>query len=41
MLSPICLETVQRIDALFDIDRDINGHTAEARQRPGKPWRRP
>ena len=31
-LSPICLEAVQRIDALFDIERDINGHTAEARQ---------
>ncbi len=24
VLSPICLETVQRIDALFDIERDIN-----------------
>ena len=32
VLSPICLEAVQRIDALFDIERDINGHTAEARQ---------
>ena len=32
VLSPICLEAVQRIDALFDIERDIIGHTAEARQ---------
>ena len=28
----ICLEAVQRIDALFDIERDINGHAAEARR---------
>ncbi len=32
VLSPICLEAVQRIDALFDIERTINGHPAEARQ---------
>ena len=32
MLSPICLEAVQRIDVLFDIERDINGHGIEARQ---------
>ena len=32
VLSPICLEAVQRIDALFDIERDINGHAAEARR---------
>ncbi len=32
MLSPICLEAVQRIDALFDIERDINGHDAEVRR---------
>ena len=32
VLSPICLEAVQRIDALFDVERDINGHTAEARR---------
>lgn len=31
-LSPLCLEAVQRIDALFDIERDINGHPADARQ---------
>ena len=32
VLSPICLEAVQRIDALFDIERDINGHSGEARR---------
>ena len=32
MLSPICLEAVQRIDALFAIERDINGHDAEVRR---------
>ena len=32
VLSPICLEAVQRIDALFDIERDINGYGIEARQ---------
>ena len=32
VLSPICLEAVQRIDALFDIEREINGRTAGARQ---------
>ena len=32
VLSPICLEAVQRIDALFDIERNINGHSTEARQ---------
>ena len=32
VLSPICLEAVQRIDALFDIERDINGHSAEERR---------
>jgi transposase len=32
VLSPICLEAMQRINALFDIERDINGHAAEARQ---------
>jgi len=31
VLSPICLEAVQRIDALFDIERDINGHSADER----------
>ena len=32
VLSPICLEAVQRIDALFDIERDINGHTPDDRR---------
>jgi len=32
VLSPICLEAVQRIDALFDIERDINGHSADERR---------
>ena len=32
VLSPICLEAVLRIDALFDIEREINGQPAEARQ---------
>ena len=32
VLSPICLEAVQRIDALFDIERDINGHNPEDRR---------
>jgi len=32
-ISPIALEAVKRIDALFDIEREINGLTAEARLR--------
>ncbi len=32
VLSPICLEAVQRIDALFDIEREINGHSPEDRR---------
>ena len=32
-ISPIALEAVQRIDALFDIERDINGRSAEERRR--------
>ena len=32
VLSPICLEAVQRIDALFDVERDINGQDAQARR---------
>ena len=31
MISPIALEAVKRIDALFDIERDINGLAAEER----------
>jgi hypothetical protein len=32
-ISPIALEAVKRIDALFDIERDINGRSAEERRR--------
>jgi transposase len=32
-ISPIALEAVKRIDVLFDIERDINGLSAEERQR--------
>jgi transposase len=31
VISPIALETVQRIDALFDIERNINGLSADQR----------
>jgi len=31
-ISPLCLEAVQRIDALFDIERDINGCSADQRR---------
>ena len=30
-ISPMALEAVKRIDALFDIERDINGLAAEQR----------
>ena len=30
-ISPLALEAVTRIDALFDIERTINGETAERR----------
>jgi transposase len=32
-ISPIALEAVKRIDALFDIERDINGRSTEERLR--------
>jgi len=32
VISPIALEAVRRIDALFAIERDINGHGAEQRR---------
>lgn len=32
VLSPIAIEVVHRIDALFDIERTINGKSAEERQ---------
>src|SRR6202043_2433994 len=31
-ISPLCLEAVQRIDKLFDIERDINGCSADQRR---------
>ena len=31
VISPLCLEAMQRIDKLFDIDRDINGCPAHQR----------
>jgi transposase len=31
-ISPIALEAVRRIDALFEIERTINGHSAEQRR---------
>jgi len=32
-ISPVALEAVKRIDALFDIERNINGLSAEERLR--------
>jgi hypothetical protein len=32
VISPIAFEAVRRIDALFDIERDINGQSAERRR---------
>jgi hypothetical protein len=32
-ISPIALEAVKRIDALFDVERGINGRSAEERLR--------
>ncbi len=32
-ISPLALEAVQRIDRLFEIERDINGRSAEERRR--------
>ena len=32
MISPVALEAVRRIDALFDIERDINGQSAKQRR---------
>jgi len=33
--APIAIEAVRRIDALFAIEREINGMTAEGRRRCG------
>jgi transposase len=41
VLSPICLEAVQRIDALFDIERDINGYSADERRTTRQALSRP
>ena len=32
MISPLALEAVRRIDALFEIEREINGQSAEQRR---------
>ena len=40
-ISPIALEAVQRIDVLFDIERDINGLSAEDRLRPRRERSKP
>lgn len=32
VISPLALETVRRIDALFEIERGINGETPERRR---------
>jgi transposase len=32
VISPLCLEAVRRIDAVFDIERDISGCTADQRR---------
>jgi len=32
VLSPLAVEAVRRIDALFDIERTINGHSADRRR---------
>jgi transposase len=40
-ISPIALEAVQRIDAIFDIERDINGLSADARHAARQTLSRP
>jgi hypothetical protein len=32
VISPLCLEAVQRIDKLFEIEREINGSSADHRR---------
>lgn len=32
VISPVALKMVQRIDALFEIERQINGQTADERK---------
>ena len=40
-ISPVALEAVKRIDALFDIEREINGLSAEARREARQRLSRP
>ena len=40
-ISPIALEAVQRIDAIFDIERDVNGLSAEDRHATRQTLSRP
>ncbi len=40
-ISPIALKAVQRIDAIFDIERDINGLSADARHTARQTLSRP
>ena len=41
VISPLCLEAVQRIDRLFDIERDINGCSAERRRSVREEFSKP
>ncbi|MEF0941662.1 IS66 family transposase [Rhizobium sp. BR 362] len=41
VISPIALKMVQRIDALFEIERQINGRTADERQATREQFSRP
>jgi len=40
-LFPIAIEVVRRIDALFEIERSINGKSAQARQEVRQTLSRP
>ena len=40
-ISPIALEAVKRIDAIFDVEREINGLTADARREVRQRLSRP
>jgi transposase len=41
VISPICLAAVQRIDKLFDIERDINGCSADRRKSVRQEFSKP
>ena len=41
VISPLTLETVRRIDALFEIERTINGQSAESRKAVRQELRAP